>query len=398
MPERFDNLVEGLTEERAISIILADPDSMERPVDKYMAATRLGASESEESLNTLIAAAQLSPENLFDRITRRKALDALGRRRHPKALPVLFAALSCSDESAVINAVDSITKISSELDVEQQSQLLGALDGEDIQKRAVIQAHTRLGLETADQAIKAFDDDPNPLVSGAARAYGSKVHGRTAALDPLVPQLVDAIAGRRRSAVIDLGDAGDVTRLESLVTAPVSMSLRARSAFQLVDPNKTCVIPEQYEALITQLLQDNPQKLKLRAEWICDVNADEIENNLQHRDEARQYGGAASLMSMEEEEKLALIDRIKDKLWSDYVTHYYLTAVVSLQKIETRSELVRLALAETIPQYTKSRIAAAWGCLAMGLNDQVELLGQLATQAQWLPLKWTCMQVLKKLT
>ena len=398
MPERFDNLVEGLTEERAISIILADPDSMERPVDKYMAATRLGASESEESLNTLIAAAQLSPENLFDRITRRKALDALGRRRHPKALPVLFAALSCSDESAVINAVDSITKISSELDVEQQSQLLGALDGEDIQKRAVIQAHTRLGLETADQAIKAFDDDPNPLVSGAARAYGSKVHGRTAALDPLVPQLVDAIAGRRRSAVIDLGDAGDVTRLESLVTAPVSMSLRARSAFQLVDPNKTCVIPEQYEALITQLLQDNPQNLKLRAEWICDVNADEIENNLQHRDEARQYGGAASLMSMEEEEKLALIDRIKDKLWSDYVTHYYLTAVVSLQKIETRSELVRLALAETIPQYTKSRIAAAWGCLTMGLNDQSELLGQLATQAQWLPLKWTCMQVLKKLT
>ena len=398
MPERFDNLVEGLTEERAISIILADPDSMERPVDKYMAATRLGASESEESLNTLIAAAQLSPENLFDRITRRKALDALGRRRHPKALPVLFAALSCSDESAVINAVDSITKISSELDVEQQSQLLGALDGEDIQKRAVIQAHTRLGLETADQAIKAFDDDPNPLVSGAARAYGSKVHGRTAALDPLVPQLVDAIAGRRRSAVIDLGDAGDVTRLESLVTAPVSMSLRARSAFQLVDPNKTCVIPEQYEALITQLLQDNPQNLKLRAEWICDVNADEIENNLQHRDEARQYGGAASLMSMEEEQKLALIDRIKDKLWSDYVTHYYLTAVVSLQKIETRSELVRLALAETIPQYTKSRIAAAWGCLAMGLNDQAELLGQLATQAPWLPLKWTCMQVLKKLT
>ena len=80
---------------------------------------------------------------------------------------------------------------------------------------------------------------------------------------------------------------------------------------------------------------------------------------------------------MEEEENLDLIDRIKDKLWSDYVTHYYLTAVVSLQRIETRSELVRLALAETIPQYTKSRIAAAstafakpmppWACLPVPL-------------------------------
>ena len=397
MPERFDNLVEGLSEARALSVILADPDSLERPVDKYMAATRLGASDSEESLNTLIEAAQLNPENLFNRITRRKALDALGRRRHPRALPVLFEALSCSDESAVINAVDSITKISAELDSGQQAQLLKALDGEDIQKRAVIQAHTRLGIGAADPAIKPLSEDTNPLVSGAARAYGSKVHGRARALDPLVPQLIDPIAGRRRSAVIDLGDAGDPTRLEPLVTAPVSMSLRARSAFQLVDPDKTCTIAQEYEALITQLLQDNPQNLKLRSEWVCDVNPDDIENNLQHRDEARQYGGASSLMAMAGEDKLALIDRIKNKLWSDYVTHYYLTAVVSLQKIESRSELVRLALAETIPQYTKSRIAAAWGCLAMGLDDQTELLSQLANEAQWIPLKWTCMQVLKKL-
>ena len=40
---------------------------------------------------------------------------------------------------------------------------------------------------------------------------------------------------------------------------------------------------------------------------------------------------------------LLLIDQIKEKLWSDYVTHYYLTAVVSLQKLEERSELIRLA-------------------------------------------------------
>ena len=52
--------------------------------------------------------------------------------------------------------------------------------------------------------------------------------------------------------MIDLGDAGDVSRLEALVTAPVSMSLRARSAFQLVDPDKKCQIPEEYAELITQ--------------------------------------------------------------------------------------------------------------------------------------------------
>jgi len=398
MAERFDNLVEGLSEERARAVILADPDSLERPVDKYMAATKLGASNTPESLDILIQAAQLSPDHLYDRITRRKAIDALGRRKNQKALPVLFEALRCEDQAAVINALDAITKIGAPMSQSEAKRLLQALDGEDIQKRAVIQAHTRLGIESAAPSIVELADDDNPLVSGAARAYCAKVLGQMKGLDPLVPQLVDPIAGKRRSAVIDLGDAGDVSRLEALVTAPLSMSLRARSAFQLVDPEKTCEVPAQYTALIQQLLQDNPQSLKLRPEWVCPVEPLEIENNLQHRDEAKQYGGAASLMSMTGEEKLLLIDQIKDKLWSDYVTHYYLTAVVGLQCIAERSELIRLALAETIPQYTKSRIAAAWGCLALGLVDQKDLLSQLAQEAQWIPLKWTCQQVLKELS
>jgi bilin biosynthesis protein len=398
MAERFDNLVEGLSEAKAIEIILADPDTLERPVDKYMAATRLGASSSEESLDILIEAAQLSPEHLFDRITRRKAIEALGRRRSSKAVPVLFSALQCKDEAAVINAVDAITKIGAPMSKLEADQLLNALEGEDIQRRAVIQAHARMGIEAAAAFIVPLINDSNPLVSGAARAYGAKILGKKDELDPLVPQLTDAIAGRRRSAVIDLGDAGDISRLNDLVSAPVSMSLKARSAFQLVDPHKTCEVPQQYESQIKKLLQDNPQNLKLRPEWMCPIEALEIENNLQHRDEAKQYGGAFSLMAMEGEVKLQLIDLIKEKLWSDYVTHYYLTAVIGLQAIEERGELIRLALAETIPQYTKSRIAAAWGCLALGLVDQKQLIEDLAEQAQWIPLKWTCRQVLQQLS
>ncbi len=103
-------------------------------------------------------------------------------------------------------------------------------------------------------------------------------------------------------------------------------------------------------------------------------------------------------MAMAMPERLVLIDDIKEKLWSDYVTHYYLTAVVSLQGLGERSELIRLALAETIPQYTKSRIAAAWGCLRLGLVDQKPLLEELSANAFWLPLKWSCQQVLKQMS
>ena len=124
MAERFDNLVEGLTEERALALILADPDTLERPVDKYMAATRLGASQSDASLNALIQAAELNPEHLYDRITRRKAIDALGRRKSSKALPCLFKALQCNDEAAVINAVDAITKIGEQLTDADQLKII----------------------------------------------------------------------------------------------------------------------------------------------------------------------------------------------------------------------------------------------------------------------------------
>ena len=63
-----------------------------------------------------------------------------------------------------------------------------------------------------------------------------------------------------------------------------------------------------------------------------------------------------------------------------------------------RSDLVRTALAETLPQYAKSRVAAAWGCLALGLSDQVNLLQEIHREAQWIPLKWSCGQVLQQLS
>ena len=211
MPERFDNLVEGLSEERALSVILAKPETLERPVDKYMAATRLGASDTDISLEYLLKASELDPENLYDRITRRKAIDALGRRKNAKALPYLFKALKGDDEAAIINAIDSITKIDAPLSEEDHDKLLATLTGEAIQQRAVIQALCRMGVTKGEQTIRTKAKDDNPLVAGAAKAYLARVHGETKGLDDLIPQLTDPIAGRRRSAVIDLGDAGAVS-------------------------------------------------------------------------------------------------------------------------------------------------------------------------------------------
>ena len=142
---------------------------------------------------------------------------------------------------------------------------------------------------------------------------------------------------------------------------------------------------------------DDPRKLKLRDEWKCNINADAIESNLSHRDEARQYGAALSLMLLQQDQCLNLIDSMQERLWSDYVTHYYLTCIVSLRQFHEKSHLVRSALAETTPQYSKSRIAAAWGCLSLRLYDQMDLLHELSETAYWKPLRWTCQEVVGRL-
>ena len=398
MSERFDVLFAGLPEEKAIELLKTNPEELKNPVEKYTAATRLAACQSDESLEALIEAISLEQENLFNRITRRKVLEALGRRRDPRALPGLFSALAFDDEPSVINAVDSIAQIGAALEDEQRRTLLNALRGSDNQKRSVIQAHTRLGIEKADHEISVLEDDSNPLVAGAARAYSAKVHGRVDRLEPLIPQLTDPIAGRRRSAVIDLGDAGESSVLEHLVSCPVSMPLRAKSAFQIVDPEKTGLVPAPYAELITTLLRDNPLDMAIQDDWICESSLSEIEKNLQHRDEGKQYGGALTLMKMPSQQQLEAIDHIHDKFWSDYGANYLLTAVIGLNRVHERSDLVRTALAETLPQYAKSRVAAAWACLRLELNDQIELLQDIQMNTRWLPLKWSCEQVLKQMS
>ena len=173
------------------------------------------------------------------------------------------------------------------------------------------------------------------------------------------------------------------------------MSLRAKSFFDIVDVNNS-ILTSKNHILLEQLLTDNPQYLDLKSEWQCDMNPNEIERNLSHRDEARQYSVALSLMTIDSQSCLEIVDSMQERLWSDYVTHYYLTCIIGLRRFHQKSDLVRAALSKTTPQYTKSRIAAAWTCLELELYD-IELIYELSNSAFWRPLRWTCQQVMARL-
>ena len=379
--------------------MFARTDSVERPSDRYFAATRLGLCDCDETLDALIrATSDLTVDELFDRITRRKAIEALGRRKDVRAIPALVDVLRCTDTEAVINSLSALMRIGWSPSEADERHLLGLLDGEVTQARAVIQLFTRLRIKSVSsrQSIGGLCDHESLLISGASRACMASLYGEYGLMKPLVACLTDLVAGKRRSAVIDIGDSGDESLLPDLIRAPVSMSLRAKSFFQIVDANDSAS-DHQHQTLLKQLLRDNPLLLDIKTEWQCGEDPAEIEQNLSHRDEARQYGAAASLMRIDRDECLNLIESMQERLWSDYVTHYYLTCIVGLRSIHEKGDLIRSALAETTPQYTKSRIAAAWACVELQLFDQMELLDELSKTAAWAPLRWSCQQSLASL-
>ena len=399
MAERFDVLVQGISKSDALQLLFARTDSVKRPSDRYFAATRLGLCDCDETLDALIrATSDLTVDELFDRITRRKAVEALGRRKDVRAIPALVDVLKCTDTEAVINSLSALMRIGWTPSESDERHLLSLLDGEVTQARAVIQLFTRLRIKSVSskQSIGGLCDHESLLISGASRACMASLYGEYDLMKPLVACLTDLVAGKRRSAVIDIGDSGDESLLPDLIRAPVSMSLRAKSFFQIVDANDSAS-DHQHQTLLKQLLRDNPLLLDIKTEWQSGEDPSEIEKNLSHRDEARQYGAAASLMRIDRDECLNLIESMQERLWSDYVTHYYLTCIVGLRSIHEKGDLIRSALAETTPQYTKSRIAAAWACVELQLFDQLELLDELSRTAAWAPLRWSCQQSLESL-
>jgi HEAT repeat protein len=400
MAERFDVLVLGISKVDALSLLFAKTADVPRPSDRYFAATRLGLCDCDKTFDALIRATyDLTTDELFDRITRRKAIEALGRRKDTRAVPALVDVLACSDTEAVINAISALTRIGWSPAPAEHDRLLNLLDSEDVTlSRAVIQAFTRLSIKSSASRLRIRElcEHESALVFGAARACLCKLYGEVILMQPLLPQLTDLVAGKRRSAVIDIGDSGSHGLLSDLVKAPVSMSLRAKSFLQIVDAGDLARIVS-YQDIFKRLLVDDPLLLEINDEWKCGLLPEDIEQNLSHRDEARQYGAAASLMRIGRAECLELIDSMQERLWSDYVTHYYLTCIIGLRVLREKSHLVRAALAETTPQYTKSRIAAAWACVRLQLDDQLEPLYELSNSSPWVPLRWTCQQAFAQL-
>ena len=392
--QRFDGLFAGMSESNAVELLNQPSGELDNPGVKYIAATRLGACSSHESLEALISASSGEREDIFDRITRRKAIEALGRRKKLSTLPVIQEALSSDDDPTVVNAVDALITIGLPLTTDIKTTLLNLLHQRSAAiQRVSIQCFSRLDVDDCTAQISPFESHSDYLVSGAALAYLVRYTGSLERLESLSARLSDNMVGIRRAAVIDLGDAGHEASLSVLASSAVSMPLRAKSALRILGKNHQYYLNPFLQAILI----DDPRLLVYPSELSSPSSLDSICDYLRHRDEGKQYLGAKALLDLESADQHQAILDIWNQHGSDYGVHYLITNIIGQLRLHSLSDLVIEALNNSEPQYAKSRIAAVWACLSLGLKDARPTIERLFLETYWDALKQTCFSVLKRL-
>jgi bilin biosynthesis protein len=390
--KRFDGLFAWMSEPNAIAVVNQSSCELDNPGVKYIAATRLGACSSQESLDALVAASCGERDDIFERITRRKAIEALGRRKDPATLAVIQQALFSADEPTVVNAVDSLITIGLPLTQQTKTILLGLVQaGPEAVKRVSIQCFSRLDIDDCLDQVQTLEFHPDYLVSGAALAYLVRQTGSLERLEILSSRLSDPVVGVRRAAVIDLGDAGHEDGLSALASTPVSMPLRAKSAFQILARNSQDYLNQYFMSI----LDDDPRLLVYPADLSPPQSPDSICDYLRHRDEGKQYFGAKTLLELRSDQQEQAILDIWNQYGSDYGVHYLIINSIGHLRFTALSDLVIEALNNKEPQYAKSRIAAVWACKSLGLKDTRPTIERLFLETQWDALKQTCFSVLE---
>jgi len=394
MAERFDGLFSWLDEQEAIEVLSRPAGELPNPALQYVAATRLGAASSPQSLQALLAAAAWSGHGINGRLTRRKALEALGRRPHPQSLVRVLDGLNSDDPGAVVSAANSVSRLWAAGQTMDSSQLtaalVAALKGPGTQQRAVIQCLTRLELHGAKAAVETRINHGDRLLDGAARAYLVRHGGGKDLLQPVLARLQDGEAGQRRTAVIDLALAAQPEHLAAVVRTPVSMPLRALTAFSLARRGlANGLAPAPLAALLDELCHDDPRQLRLigTPQPREDTPAGWAQLLLQ-RDENCQYGAAAGILHQSKASQSVILEYLHHHHGNDYGGHYMVMRLVGLAGHQERSLWLQQGLEQTAPQYQKSRIAAAVAMGELALTDQRGALERLNNLSNGEQLYW----------
>lgn len=398
MDNRFRNMF-GLTEDQAIALLNTPMEQLTAPTEHYVAVAHLINFPTERSINALIEVVESPATELYDRITRRKALESLGRLQARQALPVIRPCLDDEDCYTVENAVWAIGEIGTE-DEQLLAEIAQLLDKPNQSYRTIIQTLATLNYQPAVEKMQKFVDADDEPIASAAIAAICRLSGDYGHIGKVLEFLQHSTVNARRASIQDLIDAQYYTAIPEISRCPVSMVFRLRGIRLLGTPalqaEKISFV--EIEPHLDRVIRDRPHDLEMVHEYDQKPSLDFAIDELYHTDFGRCYLATKTLIEWEPKAEVpdALFKTWEKEAHNDYGAHYHVVKLLGWLKHAPAYDLLVEALHNKAPQFQKSRAGAAIALGNLGDDRAIPLLKEALT-SQIFDLKYACLLGLEQL-
>jgi bilin biosynthesis protein len=402
MPNLFN--IYGLTEDQAIALLNTPAEQLADPTDRYVAVSHLASFPTQRSIDALIEAVQSPGQELYDRITRRKAVESLGHLRPKEALPAIRPCLADEDNYTVENAVWAIGEIGTD-DGEILEEMARLLEKPGQSYRIIVQTLGKLGYGPALERIKGFINGQdarstdNPTIISAAIAAIARLTGDFSQMGQVVAFLKHPTVNVRRSAIQDLIDAQYYDAMPQIARCPVSIAFRLRGIRLLATPALSAgkISFATVEPLLDRVILDRPEDLDVIFEYDEKPSLDFLVGQLYNTDFGRCYFASRNILELyPEEAPEALLKTWEKEARSDYGANYHVIKLFGWLRYAPAYDLMVEALNNTSPQFIKSRTAGALALANLGITGAIGLLKE-ALNSRNFDLKYACLLGLEML-
>ncbi|NJL11345.1 MAG: phycocyanin operon protein Y [Calothrix sp. SM1_7_51] len=398
MDKRFFNLF-SLTEDQAIGIIDTPIHQLEDPSDKYIAVSHLINFPTDKSIAALVRAIENNdPNELDERIVRRKAVESLGRLQAESTLPVIRQCLYADDIYTVENAVWAIGEIGTQ-DPDILEDVATLLDKPGQIYRIIIHTLANANYKPALNRVKKFTQATDEPTRSAAIATVCRFTGDYSEITKVTQLLQSSSVNARRGCIQDLIDSRYYKAIPEIARCPVSLVFRLRAMRLLADggfPNGEVTFAQIQPDLET-ILRDHPNDLNLVHEYDVIPVLNFVIGELYQTDFGRCYLATKTILdAYAEVAPSALMITYSDQAYNDYGAHYHVMKLFGWLKYQPAYDLLVENLHNREPQFQKSRTACAIALGELGDKRAIEELKFCLNTPLW-DLKYAVLMALSNL-
>ena len=397
MDNRFANIF-GLTEDQCIALIDTPPEQADDESERYIAASQLANYPSDASIDALIRAIKTTHDSLDNRITRRKAVESLGKLKAARALEAIRPCLADADCYTVESAVWAIGEIGTD-NTEILEEIAQLLTQPDQTYRVIIHTLVKLDYGAAVDRVRPFMDAEDEPTASAAIATVCRFTRDFSAIDRVVAFLQSDSVNARRACLEDLINSQYYPAIPAIARCPISLMFRLRAVRALAKSGMAAgeVSLDDVLPVIEQILWDYPKDLQLVHEYDQPPSLQFLIQELYQTDFGRTYLAIQTVIEQQADAAPeALFATYKSDAHNDYGAHYHVMKLMGWLKHQPAYELLLEALNNTAPQFMKSRAAAALSLAELGDQRAIAPLRASAQSKIWM-LQFASLMALEKL-